>query len=241
MEYRTLGKTDLEVSIISFGAAPLGSEYRKIDESEGISAVHTALDLGVNFIDTSPYYGRTKSEIVLGKALRTVNRNQYYLATKVGRYDLQNFDFTADRVIESVDQSLTRLNTDYIDLIQCHDIEFVDLNIIVNETIPASMQLFTNKGAPSWHPADKEIKEVCIQAAKHCRNKNTDISELSLQFSLANSKIHTTLMGTANPTNVKKNIACVGRSPNTQLLSEVLEILDPIRNKTWISGRLENN
>ena len=122
MEYRTLGKTDLEVSIISFGAAPLGSEYRKIDESEGISAVHTALDLGVNFIDTSPYYGRTKSEIVLGKALRTVNRNQYYLATKVGRYDLQNFDFTADRVIESVDQSLTRLKTDYIDLIQCHDI-----------------------------------------------------------------------------------------------------------------------
>ena len=81
MEYRTLGKTDLEVSIISFGAAPLGSEYRKTDESEGISAVHTALDLGVNFIDTSPYYGRTESEIVLGKALGTVNRNQYYLAT----------------------------------------------------------------------------------------------------------------------------------------------------------------
>ena len=309
MEYRTLGKTDLEVSIISFGAAPLGSEYRKIDESEGISAVHTALDLGVNFIDTSPYYGRTESEIVLGKALGTVNRNQYYLATKVGRYDLQNFDFTANCVIESVDQSLTRLKTDYIDLIQCHDIEFVDLNIIVNETIPAlrkvqkqgkvrfigitglplkifryvlertkvdtilsycryslndvslegliptledknigiisasplSMQLLTNKGTPSWHPADNEIKAACIKAAEHCRNKNTDISELGLQFSLANPKIHTTLMGTANPTNVKKNIACVGRSPNTQLLSEVLEILDPIRNKTWISGRLENN
>ena len=309
MEYRTLGKTGLKVSIISFGAAPLGSEYRSIDESEGISAVHTALDLGINFIDTSPYYGRTKSEMVLGKALRTVNRDQYYLATKVGRYGLQDFDFTANRVIKSVDQSLTRLRTDHIDLIQCHDIEFSDLDVVVDETIPAlrkvqkqgkvrfigitglplkifryvverinvdtilsycryslndislegliptledknigtisasplSMQLLTNKGAPDWHPTDNKIKAACIKAAEHCRNKGTDISELGLQFALDNPRIHTTLMGTANPENVKKNIACVNQSPNTQLLSEILEILDPVRNKTWASGRLENN
>ena len=309
MEYRTLGKTGLEVSIIGFGAAPLGSEYRNIDESEGISAVHTALDLGVNFIDTSPYYGRTESEIVLGKALGTVNRDQYYLATKVGRYGLRDFDFTSNRVIESVDQSLARLRIDYIDLIQCHDIEFVDLDVVVDETLPAlrkvqkqgkvrfigitglplkifcyvlertnvdtilsychyslndislgglipaledknvgiisasplSMQLLTNKGAPDWHPADNEIKAACVKAAEHCRNKGADIAELGLQFALANPRIHTTLMGTANPGNVKKNIACVNQRPNTQLLAEILEILDPVRNKTWTSGRLENN
>jgi aryl-alcohol dehydrogenase-like predicted oxidoreductase len=309
MEYRTLGKTGLEVSVISFGAAPLGSEYRNIDESEGISAVHTALDLGVNFIDTSPYYGRAKSEIVLGKALRTINRDQYYLATKVGRYGLQDFDFTVNSVIKSVDQSLARLGIDYIDLIQCHDIEFGDLGMIINETIPAlrkvqkqgkvrfigitglplkifryvlertavdtilsychyalndvslesliptfedenigiinasalSMQLLTNIGAPDWHPADDEIKVACLKAAEHCRSKGADIAELGLQFALANPKIHTTLMGTANPENVKKNVACVNQTPDTQLLTEILEILDSIRDRTWSSGRPENN
>lgn len=309
MEYRTLGKTGLEVSVISFGAAPLGSEYRNIDESEGISAVHTALDLGVNFIDTSPYYGRAKSEIVLGKALRTINRDQYYLATKVGRYGLQDFDFTVNSVIKSVDQSLARLSIDYIDLIQCHDIEFGDLGMIINETIPAlrkvqkqgkvrfigitglplkifcyvlertavdtilsychyalndvslesliptfedenigiinasalSMQLLTNIGAPDWHPADDEIKVACLKAAEHCRSKGADIAELGLQFALANPKIHTTLMGTANPENVKKNVACVNQTPDTQLLTEILEILDSIRDRTWSSGRPENN
>ena len=309
MEYRTLGKTGLEVSVISFGAAPLGSEYRNIDESEGISAVHTALDLGVNFIDTSPYYGRTKSEIVLGKALKTINRDQYYLATKVGRYGLQDFDFTVNSVIKSVDQSLARLSIDYIDLIQCHDIEFGDLGMIINETIPTlrkvqkqgkvrfigitglplkifcyvlertavdtilsychyalndvslesliptfedenigiinasalSMQLLTNIGAPDWHPADNEIKVACLKAAEHCRSKGADIAELGLQFALANPKIHTTLMGTANPENVKKNVACVNQTPDTQLLTEILEILDSIRDRTWSSGRPENN
>ena len=309
MQYRTLGKTGLEVSVISFGAAPLGSEYRNIDESEGISAVHTALDLGVNFIDTSPYYGRAKSEIVLGKALRTINRDQYYLATKVGRYGLQDFDFTVNSVIKSVDQSLARLGIDYIDLIQCHDIEFGDLGMIINETIPAlrkvqkqgkvrfigitglplkifryvlertavdtilsychyalndvslesliptfedenigiinasalSMQLLTNIGAPDWHPADDEIKVACLKAAEHCRSKGADIAELGLQFALANPKIHTTLMGTANPENVKKNVACVNQTPDTQLLTEILEILDSIRDRTWSSGRPENN
>jgi aryl-alcohol dehydrogenase-like predicted oxidoreductase len=141
VEYRPLGKTGLVVSTLSYGASSLGSVFRSIDESEGISAVHTALDLGINFIDVSPYYGLTKAETVLGKALKGIPRDKYYLATKLGRYGEDEFDFSTQRITSSVDESLARLGVDYLDLIQCHDIEFVSLDQIVNESIPALRKL----------------------------------------------------------------------------------------------------
>lgn len=141
MEYRTLGKTGLSVSVLGFGASPLGNVFGEIAEPDAIRAVHTALDLGVNFIDVSPYYGLTLAEHVLGKALKTIRRDRYYLATKVGRYGANTFDFSAQRVTQSVDESLERLNVEYIDLIQCHDIEFVGLDQIIHETLPALRQL----------------------------------------------------------------------------------------------------
>ena len=141
MEYRTLGKTGLDVSVLSFGASSLGSVFRPIDEAEGIRAVHVALDMGVNFIDCSPFYGLTKAETVLGKALQDVPRDKYVLATKVGRYGEEAFDFRAERVTKSVDESLARLGVDYIDLIQCHDIEYGSLDQVVEETIPALRKL----------------------------------------------------------------------------------------------------
>src|SRR5438270_4174576 len=118
MIYRTLGKTGLQVSALSYGASPLGSVFRSIDEAEGIRTVHTALELGINFIDVSPYYGLTRAETVLGKALATVARDCFYLATKVGRYGEREFDFSAPRVTASVDESLRRLQVDHVDLIQ---------------------------------------------------------------------------------------------------------------------------
>jgi aryl-alcohol dehydrogenase-like predicted oxidoreductase len=137
MIYRTLGKTGLQVSPLSYGASPLGSVFRAVDESEGIRTVHIAIELGINFIDVSPYYGLTRAETVLGKALAEIPRDQYYLATKVGRYGENEFDFSAGRVTASVDESLARLGLDYVDLIQCHDIEFGSLVQVVAETLPA--------------------------------------------------------------------------------------------------------
>jgi L-galactose dehydrogenase len=67
MKYRTLGKTGLNVSVLGYGASPLGGVFREISESEGIRTVHRALELGVNYIDCSPYYGITVAESVLGK------------------------------------------------------------------------------------------------------------------------------------------------------------------------------
>jgi L-galactose dehydrogenase len=141
MEYRSLGKTSLQVSALGYGASPLGSVFREIDEGEGVRAVHTAVDQGINFIDVSPYYGVTRAETVLGKALREIPRDRYLLATKVGRYGPNEFDFSAGRAARSVEESLRRLGVETIDLIQCHDIEFGSIDQIVEETIPALRRL----------------------------------------------------------------------------------------------------
>lgn len=106
--------------------------------------MHTAVDNGINFIDVSPYYGHYKAETVLGKALKEIPRDKYYLSTKVGRYGkdgVNTWDYSAKRVTDSVYESMERLNIDYIDLINVHDVEFADLNQIVNETLPALVAL----------------------------------------------------------------------------------------------------
>ena len=137
MQTRALGQTGLQLPILSFGASSLGQEFRSVTLDEALRSVRVALDCGLNFIDTSPFYGRGLSEILLGIALRDVPRDSYMISTKLGRYDLNHFDFSAKRVAESVDVSLHRLGTDHLDLVLCHDIEFVELQQIVDETIPA--------------------------------------------------------------------------------------------------------
>ena len=134
---RQLGRTDLYLPILSFGASSLGAEFRQVTIDEALRSVHVALDYGLNFIDTSPFYGRGMSEVLLGIALKGVARDRYTLCSKLGRYDLTHFDFSARRVAESVDVSLHRLGTDHLDILLCHDIEFVPMQQIVDETIPA--------------------------------------------------------------------------------------------------------
>jgi aryl-alcohol dehydrogenase-like predicted oxidoreductase len=144
MEYRELGKTGMMISTISFGASSLGAVFHPLKEEEGMRAVHTALDEGINFIDVSPYYGHLKAEHVLGKALRGVERSRYYLSTKVGRYGRDGvnlWDYSASRSRESVYESMERLGVDYLDLINVHDIEFADLEQICCETLPALVAL----------------------------------------------------------------------------------------------------
>jgi L-galactose dehydrogenase len=137
MEHRILGKTGLSVPNLSFGASSLGQEFRNVTLEEATRSVHVALEHGLNLIDTSPFYGRGMSEVLLGVALKGVPREGYTLCSKLGRYDLTHFDFSFKRVLESVDVSLHRLGTDHLDIILAHDIEFVDVNQIIEETLPA--------------------------------------------------------------------------------------------------------
>lgn len=144
MEYREIGRTGMKVSALSFGASSLGSVFRDTKESEAIAAVHAAVEMGMNFIDVSPYYGHYKAETVLGKALKGVPRDKYYLSTKVGRYGkdgVNTWDYSGRRATESVYESMGRLGVDYIDLINVHDIEFADLHQVVEETLPALVEL----------------------------------------------------------------------------------------------------
>jgi L-galactose dehydrogenase len=141
MQTRKLGKTDLMLPVVGFGASSLGQEFRAVKLDEAIKSVHAALECGMHLIDTSPFYGRGMSEVLLGMALRDVPRSDYLLCTKLGRYDLQHFDFSARRVIESIDVSLHRLGTDHLDIALCHDVEFIPMQQIVNETIPALRQV----------------------------------------------------------------------------------------------------
>ena len=137
MEKRHLQNTDMDLTALSFGASSLGAEFRKVDIAEALKSVHVAIDSGMNFIDTSPFYGRGMSEVLLGQVLPDIPRNSYYLGTKLGRYAGQHFDFSAKRVEESVDISLERMRQDYLDIVLCHDLEFVEMSQIVEETLPA--------------------------------------------------------------------------------------------------------
>ena len=140
MLYRRLGKTELNVSVIGFGASPLGNVFDDCDESEGIRSVHCAIDLGINFFDVAPFYGITLAETRLGDALKG-KRNDILLATKCGRYGMRDFDFSYQRILESADESLKRLKTDYADLMQLHDIEFGSKEQVLNEAIPALQKI----------------------------------------------------------------------------------------------------
>ncbi|XP_071729913.1 L-galactose dehydrogenase-like [Rutidosis leptorrhynchoides] len=142
LELRSLGNTGLKLSCVGFGASPLGSVFGPVSDEEAIATVREAFRLGINFFDTSPFYGGTLSEKVLGKALKAVGvpRNKYIISTKCGRYK-EGFDFSAARVTKSIDESLERLQTDYVDILQCHDIEFGSLDQVINETIPALQKL----------------------------------------------------------------------------------------------------
>lgn len=139
---RELGKTGLKLSCLGFGASPLGKVFGPVSEEDAVASVREAFRLGINFFDTSPYYGGTLSETVLGKCLKAlgVPRDEYIVATKCGRY-AEGFDFSAGRVTKSIDESLERLQLDYVDILQCHDIEFGSLDQIVNETIPALQKI----------------------------------------------------------------------------------------------------
>lgn len=311
MNYRTLGRTGLQVPVLSFGASSLGGAFRATDDGEAIRTVHVALDHGMNFIDVSPYYGATKAETVLGRALKGIPRDRYVLATKVGQYGAGEFDFSARRVTDSLDESCARLGVDYIDLLQCHDIEFADLDQIVDETLPAlvklrgagrighigitglplrvftgildrvgpgivetvlsfcryelndtaldslvpyfkekrvgiinasptGMGLLTERGVPSWHPAPPAMIAGARRAVDYCKSVGADIVKLAVQFCVAHPGIATTLVGSANPENIRKNIAYAGEPIDFELMGRVLELLRPIHNHNFTRGRPEN-
>ncbi|HEU4639163.1 MAG TPA: aldo/keto reductase, partial [Candidatus Binatia bacterium] len=124
MKYRILGRTGLRVSAVGLGTMVHAGHFGPMDDSESLSAIETAVGLGVNFIDTSDAYGAGYSETLLGQALRG-KRDKVILATKGGNVmvgpDRGKRNFTPDYIDRVMDESLKRLQTDYVDLYQLHN------------------------------------------------------------------------------------------------------------------------
>ena len=137
LEKRRLGKTSLELTSLGFGASSIGAEFGQFDLTASLASVRTAIDAGINFIDTAAYYGRGMSEVLLGQILPQIPRDQVVVSTKLGRYAPQHFDFSAKRVAESIDVSLERMRLDTLDIVFCHDIEYGDIQQVIDETLPA--------------------------------------------------------------------------------------------------------
>ncbi len=141
MKIVSLGNTGIQVPVLAMGAASLGSIYHPVSQQQANETVSAALENGVNYFDVAPYYGLTKAETALGKALQGIPRHQYTLATKVGRYGDNLWDFSREATLRSIDESLSRLGTDYIDVIQCHDIEYGDIPQLLDEALPVLREL----------------------------------------------------------------------------------------------------
>lgn len=141
MKTVSLGRTGIQVPVLAMGAASLGSIYHPVSQQQANETVATALAHGVNYFDVAPYYGLTKAETALGIALKGVPRDSYTLATKVGRYGDSLWDFSREATLRSIDESLTRLGCDYIDVIQCHDIEYGDMQQLLDEGLPTLREL----------------------------------------------------------------------------------------------------
>jgi L-galactose dehydrogenase len=140
VKYHALGKTGLEVSAVSFGTAPLGDMFGTADQAMAITSVHNALDAGINFFDSSPYYGGGLAEQRLGEALAGM-RDSAIIGTKAGRYGFDHFDFSPKRIRDGLHTSLKLLQTDHVDILQLHDVEFVDLDGVFTDSYAELVRL----------------------------------------------------------------------------------------------------
>ncbi|MEC0090024.1 aldo/keto reductase [Paenibacillus macquariensis] len=137
MEYTAFGKKEIRVSKLGLGGAPLGGDYGPVTDEQVIEVIDRALELGINFIDTAPLYGKGESERRVGKALQG-KREKVVLASKAV---MRGEPYTYNNTIRSVEDSLKRIGTDYLDLIQMHELDESNMEIGMNETIPAFLKL----------------------------------------------------------------------------------------------------
>ena len=194
MEYRPLGKTDLKVSALSLGGAAFGQQFGPVSAAEAADTVHAAIDAGVNLVDTAAYYGRGLAEEFLGKALDGGRRDKVYVCTKACRLGDADFDFTPAGTRASVEASLKRLRTDYVDILLAHDIEFAtDYEAVFTETSEVLHQL-KKEGKARFVGMSCYPLPLLKQAIERCR---LDVVISYAHYNLFNTKLETELLPTA--------------------------------------------
>lgn len=164
MEYRQLGRTDMKVSVISFGAWAIGGAWGPVRDEESIEALHKAIDLGVNFIDTADVYGDGRSEQLIARVLKA-RSEQVYVATKAGRrldphvaegYNLANLS-------RFVERSLKNLETDALDLLQMH---CPPTAAYYSDEMYDALETLQQQGKIRYYGVSVEKIEEALEAAK---------------------------------------------------------------------------
>jgi len=234
MQYHTLGTTDLNASAIGLGTWSMGGRWwGEVDDSESIATIHKALDLGINFFDTADIYGFGHSEKLLARAL-TERRKEAVVATKVGlrwnnKGKIRN-DLSRSYILKEIDESLARLNTDYIDLYQVH---WPDPNTSVEETMAALTQC-VEAGKVRYLGASNLSVEQLAEYRKY-----GDIVSLQPPLNLFERQAELQLL----PTCLKENIGVLIYSPLCRgLLSGKFkpdqQISEPVRKRDpFFTGR----
>lgn len=143
MNYKTFGAVEEQLSVLGLGTWQFSGvkDWERFNHEEAIKIIHSAIDSGINFIDTAPVYGLGHAEKVVGEAIKG-KRDQVFLATKVGlpwdEHDHVRNDLTKANIFKEIDDSLTRLQVDYVDLYQIH---WPDPNTDIRESMEALAEL----------------------------------------------------------------------------------------------------
>ncbi|CAM3422704.1 aldo/keto reductase [Flavobacterium chungbukense] len=222
MEYRKLGNSELELSTITYGAFAIGGTmWGGTEKKDSIDSIHASIDHGVTTIDTAPFYGFGLSEEMIGEAIKSQDRSKVQLLTKFGLvWDGSNngkgdFFFDADdngkkvpiykysskaNVIKEVEESLKRLQTDYIDLLQIH---WPDITTPISETMEAVETLIQQGKIRAFGVSNYNISQ--IQEAQ----KTVQVASNQVAYSMLNRTIETDLI----PFTVAENIGIIAYSP----------------------------
>ncbi|MNK08445.1 General stress protein 69 [compost metagenome] len=222
MEYRKLGESGLELSAITYGAFAIGGTlWGSNEKQDSINAIHASLDNGVTSLDTAPFYGLGRSEELIGEAIKGRSRDKIQLLNKFGLvWDGSNkgkgeFFFDAEdngttypiykfnsksNIIKEVEASLTRLGTDYIDLLQVH---WPEATTPIEETMLAMEEL---------------IKQGKIRAAGVCNYDVAQLTEAAKTLKLASNQVSYSMLNRAIEKDVvpyvlENNMGIIAYSP----------------------------
>jgi L-galactose dehydrogenase len=194
MHYRPLGRTGLHVSALSLGGVAFGDMYGRLGPGEADACVRRAIDLGINLIDTSPFYGQSRSESVLGDILAGGLRDKIFLCSKAGRNGVADFDFTPAAMERSVEASLRRLRTDRLDILIAHDIEFAtDFEAVFSDTA-AVLHKLKAVGKCRFVGMSGLPLGILRTAIERC---NLDVVISYTHYTLQNQRLRTELFPTA--------------------------------------------
>jgi len=221
MEYRILGRTGLKVSAVGLGTMVHAGHFGPMDDSESIGAIDAALELGVNFIDTSDAYGAGYSETLLGKALKG-RRDKVILATKGGNVmtgpDRGKRNFSPDYIGRVMEESLKRLQTDTIDLYQLHN---PTVDVIRSDGIWELLERRKNEGKIRYYGVSINKMEEGVAAVEGGRSDTIQIEYNLLDQSAAEAVF---------PLAQKANVGVIARAPlRRSLLTGKLTLADQKR------------